>query len=249
MDARAGVLDHLATPDADARFHEGYLVRQVQARTSCRRHEVWEALWALVSEGLIYLDPSGQGPDNWRWKLSAAGLAAVSGQPWEPREPAGYLRRLRREIPDLDPIVDGYIEEALRAFNARCYLSSSVMLGVAAERSFLQLAEAIVGAYPTRSRKLASALSNPRASQHTRFVEARKVLEPERAGLPQQYVDTLTLDAISDLLRVTRNDAGHPTEAVVDADTAHTHLLIAGAYLKKMAGLRRYLATTVSDPR
>jgi len=242
MDVRSGLLAILATPHADTRWHEGYLVRQVQEQTSCRRHEVWEVLWGLVGEGLVYLDPGGQDPDNWRWKLSAAGVAAVSDQAWEPREPEGYLRRLRRAVPDLDPIVDRYLEEALRAFNARCYLSSSVMLGVAAERSFLELADSIVSAFPDRSNKLASALSNPRASQHARFTEARKVLEPARASLPQEYVDTLTLDAVADLLRVTRNDAGHPTGTLVDADTARTHLLIAGGYFKKMAALQKHLA-------
>lgn len=90
--------------------------------------------------------------------------------------------------------------------------------------------------------KLSAALANPRASQHGRFVELRKLLEPRRSQLPHDLADNLTLDAVSDLLRITRNEAGHPTGSSVDEDTARTHLLIAGGYLGKMAELQRHFA-------
>lgn len=244
MSVRAQALEVLGTPHADTRFQEGYLPAAIRQRAGCRPHEVWEALWGLLADGLIYLDPAGQGgaTDNWVWKLSAVGRQAISGGSWEPRDPEGYLRRLRRAVPDLDPIVDRYVDEALRAFNARCFLAASVMLGVASERAFLQLAETVAVALDLDASKLAAALANPRASQHSRFIELRKVLEPRRSQLPHDLADNLTLDAVSDLLRITRNEAGHPTGSSVDEDTARTHLLIAGGYLKKMAELQRHFA-------
>lgn len=244
MTPRATILRLLATPQTDARHADSCLPALVRQEAGCRPHEVWEALWGLVGEGLIYLDPDGQGgssQDNWRWRLSADGIQAVSGRSWEPREPEGYLRRLRDEIPDLDPIVDRYVEEALRAFNARCYLSSSVMLGVASEQAFLALATTVAHALGSNAEKLAVALANQRASQHSRFIELRKVLEPRRSTIPHDLADTLTLDAVSDLLRITRNAAGHPTGSIVDENTARTHLLIAGDYLRKMAMLQQHV--------
>ena len=242
MDIRNEILRILATPHADTRFNEAYLPGTIKERTGCLRHQTWEALWGLVADGLIYLDPSGQGSstDNWHWKLSERGMQAVSGGPWEPRDSEGYLRRLRRQVPDLDPVALRYVEEALRAFNAHCYLASSVMLGVASEQVFLGLAQSVVRALGPNADNLRKALDNPRGSQHARFIELRKRLEPLRTQLPDDLGDTLTLDAVADLLRITRNDAGHPTGREVDEDTAYTNLQMAARYLGKMTTLQQY---------
>jgi len=80
-------------------------------------------------------------------------------------------------------------------------------------------------------------MENPRASQFSRFEELRKLLEPMRPELPEDLGDSLTLDAVADLLRITRNEAGHPTGRHVDEDTAYTHLQMAARYMQKMATL------------
>lgn len=85
------------------------------------------------------------------------------------------------------------------------------MLGVASERAFTVLAETFVVARADDAGQLAGLLENPRTSYNARFREFRKRLEPLRSALPPDLVDVLTLDAIADLLRVTRNAAGHPT--------------------------------------
>lgn len=130
-----------------------------------------------------------------------------------------------------------YVTEALRSFNARCYLASSVMLGVAAEQVFGRLAKAFVGCAPRRTGKLPKLLDTPLATYHQRFNEFRKRLEPLRSSLPDGLADSITLDAVADFLRVTRNAAGHPSGQRIDEDTAHTHLHMAGVLLAKMVDL------------
>lgn len=147
------------------------------------------------------------------------------------RDPKGYLIRLRREAPELDDLAARYVREALRAFNARCYLACSVMLGVASEQAFRGLAEAFVDANGEQDRRLGRLLLNPRSTCATRFEEFRKRLEPLRSTLPHDLADVLTLDAVAELLRITRNSVGHPTGADVDEDTAGVHLQMAGLYL------------------
>ncbi len=244
VDVRTEVLQQMGTPYAETRFSGGYLPRNVREATGCPEHEVWEALWGLVADGLVYLDPAGQGSstDNWRWKLSAVGRQVVSGGPWEPRDPEGYIRRLRRDVPDLDPLALRYVEEALRAFNARCYLASSVMLGVAAEQVFAGLAAAFVEADASRAGQLGKLLANPRSTYFARFQEFRRRLEPRRPDLPEDLADVLTLDAVGDLLRITRNAAGHPSGQIIDEHTARTHLQMAALYLRKMTALGQYFA-------
>jgi hypothetical protein len=244
VDLRARLLKHLVTPQADTRFGESYLVGTIAGQAGCRPHEVWEALWSLVGDGLVYLDSAGQhsGTDNWLWRASSIGIQVAAGGPWEPRDPSGYLRRLRKHMPEIDAVAVRYVEEALRAFNARCYLATSVMLGVAAERVFDLLANSVVDGLGDRARKLREALENPRTAQFARFTELRKVLEPMRSELPDGLADRLTLDAVGDLLRVTRNEAGHPTGTEIDEDTANAHLQIAAGYLQKMTTLRQHFA-------
>jgi hypothetical protein len=60
------MLDMLAAR-ADSRFMSAYFPAAVRNRAHVSEAEVWEMLWQLVAEGLVYLDPSGQpGTDNRR---------------------------------------------------------------------------------------------------------------------------------------------------------------------------------------
>ena len=52
----------------------------------------------MVGEGLVYLDPGGQGSgtSDWLWQLSSAGMSANRGGSWEPR-----LHHIRNKIQKL----------------------------------------------------------------------------------------------------------------------------------------------------
>lgn len=245
---RRAVLGYLAR-GADPRFSHHYVVGNVRQEVGCADAAVWEALWGLVGDGLIYLDTAGQGSgtDNWRWRLSEVGQRVAKGGIWEPRDPDGYLDRIRREIPDLDDLVELYLTEALQSFNGRCYLATSVMLGVAAERSFLVMAAAYAASSMDGAAAMAKELAKPRSNYFALWTEFRKRIEPVRQGLPDGLADALTLDAIADLIRLTRNEVGHPTGRQIDEDTARVHLTIAPMYLRKMSLLSGYFAARPAE--
>ena len=209
---------------------------------------MWEALWSLVADGLMYLDTAGQGSgtDNWQWRLSADGRRIAEGGTWEPRDPDGYLERVGREIPDLDELVELYLTEALQSFNARCYLATSVMLGVAAERAFLVMATAFAASTVSGAPAMAKELDRPRSNYFALWTEFRKRIEPARGSLPDGLADPLTLDAIADLIRLTRNEVGHPTGRKIDEDTARVHLTIAPMYLRKMQSLTDFFTDSTT---
>ncbi len=106
MELRAAILERLATPRMETRFGTPYFPQGTMQALGCRPPEFWEAVWGLLSDGLVYIDPAGQAQaqtcDNWHWHLSARGIQAATGGSWEPRDPEGYLSRLRRRAPDLD---------------------------------------------------------------------------------------------------------------------------------------------------
>lgn len=243
VDVRRAVLQQLAGGGA-SRFGRPYLVSTTHQEIGCSETEVWEALWGLVGEGLVYLDTAGQGSgtDNWQWRLSADGQRIAKGGSWEPRDPNGYLDRLHREVPDLDALVELYLTEALKSFSGRCYLATSVMLGVAAERAFLVMAQAYAASPMVGAPAMAKELAKPRSNYFALWTEFRKRIEPVRQDLPDGLADALTLDAIADLIRLTRNEVGHPTGRQIDVDTARVHLTIAPVYLRKMHQLTAHFA-------
>lgn len=242
-DVRRAVLQRLGVGGA-SRFGRPYLVGPLSQEVGCAETEVWEALWGLVGDGLVYLDTAGQGSgtDNWQWYLSAVGKRVAMGGTWEPRDPDGYLNRIHREIPDLDELVELYLTEALQSFDGRCYLATSVMLGVAAERAFLVMAQSYAASRMAGAEAMAKELSKPRSNYFALWTEFRKRIEPIRQRLPDGLADALTLDAIADLIRLTRNEVGHPTGRQIDEDTARVHLTIAPMYLRKMHQLAAHFA-------
>src|SRR3954469_12213417 len=207
MDLRDRILQHLVTPQAENRFGDSYLVREMATSAQRHPHEIFETLWGLLGDGLIYLDKAGQssGTDNWRWRPSQRGIQVATTGRWEPHDPDGYLCRLRRAEPAVDARALVYLEEALRAFNAQCFLASSVMLGVASERVINELAATMVAFFGPAAEKLRRAIENPRASQNARFDEVRKLLDSHRSDVSEGLADNLTLDAVADLLRIPRN--------------------------------------------
>jgi hypothetical protein len=249
-DVRRAVLAYLAR-GADPRFSHHYVVANVRQEAGCPDTEVWEALWGLVGDGLVYLDTAGQGSgtDNWRWRLSADGQHVAKGGTWEPRDPDGYLKRIRRDIPKLDGLVELYLTEALQSFNGRCYLATSVMLGVAAERAFLVMAASYAASSVAGAPAMAKELGKPRSNYFALWTEFRKRIEPVRRELPNGLADPLTLDAIADLIRLTRNEVGHPTGRQIDEDTARVHLTITPLYLRKMQLLSAHFAGTPAEGR
>lgn len=235
LDLRRALLNRLAA-GGDSRFGRSYLVGSVRRELGCSDTAVWEALWGLVGVGLVYLDTAGQGSgtDNWQWCLSAEGRRVALGGTWEPGDPDGFLKRVKREIADLDELVELYLSEALQSFNSRCYLATSVMLGVAAERAFLVMAASYAASGVSGAQAMARELARPRSNYFALWTEFRRRIEPIRPQLPDGLADALTLDAIADLIRLTRNEVGHPTGRQIDEDTARVHLTIAPMYLRKM---------------
>ena len=201
----------------DTRFGVAYLVQPVAREHGVSNSAVYEVLWGLVADGLIFLDPAGQGSDNWRWVATKLGASVAAGGRWEPQDPEGYLGRLRRVDPPVGNAAMVYVREALQAFNSRAYLATSVMMGVAAEQVFNELALSLTRAYPQQSVKLKTALENPRSSQHARFELFRNALP--RGDLPDGLADPLTLDAVADFCELP-GTIGPPQRPVDRRETA-----------------------------
>jgi hypothetical protein len=243
------VLLEILSASGDHRFGRGvhYLFEAVRDRvdTTVRPHQVMELLWGLLAEGLAYVDYTQSAPENWAWVLTARGRHVVESGEYEPDDAEGYLSRLRSRIPDLDELVLLYAEEALRAYQASCHLASTVMLGVASERAFQLLGEALLSWLPEgEAEGFRRTFENTRRTYVAKFAEFRKRLEPHKPDLRNELAENmaLSLDSVLDLLRVNRNDAGHPSGRRVDRDEAYINLQMFARYLETMFKLRNFFS-------
>lgn len=201
-----------------------------------------EVLWSMLGQGLIHIDMSQPAHENWEWRLSSAGRAASTDAEVNPDDPQGYLAYVKRVVPSASPVTMMYLEESVLSYIARRYLASAVMLGVAAESSFLEMADAFGHWLPSvESAKFRQVLGS-RQGYVAKFIEFRKRLEPKKPILPSELADnmTLTLDSVVDVLRIYRNDAGHPTGRQIDREDAFINLQMAARAIQKLYTLKSF---------
>lgn len=242
------LLKALSTSGVDRRLGRGrhYLAEQVQRLAppgdKPKQQQILAAYWSLVSQGLAYIDMDQPVPENWQLALTPAGAAAVKDQEANPDDPAGYLRTLYANVPSIGDTVRLYIDEAVRTYYSQAYLACTIMLGVAAEAAFLEVATAFLPWSRPPADKLQKLLSNPRANYVDQFGEFRKKLEEQKNRLPSDLRDAMDihLSAILDLLRASRNDAGHPTGRSFHRDDCFSALRVFERLARRMYQLKEF---------
>lgn len=221
-----------------------------QGKTAPSNHEITQVLWGLVSRGLIFIDFSQSAPENWEWRLTDAGQRSATDENYNPDDPERYLKRFRSAASNLGPTVEMYLAEALRCYVSGAYLASAVMLGVASEATFLDVAPTAATWLGTYGQKLSDAIANNKVPFVQKFDAFRLALEPHKRLLPPEVGDalSLTFHSVLDAFRVTRNDSGHPTGRTLSREDQYIAIQMAGRYLQRFAQLKHFFEDT-SSPR
>ncbi len=248
------ILKLMSSPGADTRLGRGRhymaeIVRQHFKTDPPSFDDINEVLWSMLGQGLLHIDMSQPAPENWRWRLSSAGRAARTDADINPDDPQGYLSHVRRVAANVSGTAMMYLEEALLSYTGRRYLASAVMLGVAAEAAFMEMAQSFGQWLPGgEGVKFVEMLDNPKQVYLAKFAEFRKRLEPRKPDLPRDLADgmALTLDSVLDVLRIYRNDAGHPTGKTIDREDALVNLQMAARVLQKLYALKAFFDKKVA---
>jgi hypothetical protein len=207
-------------------------------------HDVYPTLWSLLRKGLVYLDMEQQHPSSWSVRLTLLGEKRATEEENSPYDPEGWLEYLKRKVPRISDTSLQYAKEAVHAFANELYLSSCVMLGVSSESAFLELAKAVCNFVGEDSaKKLRKDLEAPFSPFLKKFSECRKLLDTIRSSIPREHSDGMNiwLDSVIDILRIYRNDAGHPTGKQMDREDCYMNLRVFSMYMEKMHNLRVYL--------
>ena len=176
---------------------------------------VGEILWDLIIEGVVRPGDSLGGSQIFpHFHVTERGNELLKhGVSSPPYGPDGYLKRLVSDSPGLDPIIRTYVEESLTTFRVGSLLSSTITLGCASERALLDLIDAYALALPS-SRGDAFRKKTDGRTIKVQFDELTKLVEGHLKGrLPRDIKENVDLDlsSIFGMLRIHRNEAGHPT--------------------------------------
>jgi hypothetical protein len=208
-------------------------IRQIASELLNQDILVWG--WNLENPGPPFL------------RITGYGRASLQSDEPLPHDPDGYLAYLKREVPIVDDTILVYVTEALQGFLRGLMLSSTVMLGAAAEKAFLLLIEAYTNSITDLPRK-------ERFVRKTSGVIKRKLdgfrseVPSFRTRLPSPLLDDLDiqLDGIFNLIRTCRNDAGHPTGRRIDRQLVYANLRLFVGYCKRAYGLIEFFRTNPS---
>jgi len=178
------------------------------------------------------------------YQLTEYGEAVVNSEEYQPHDPERYLSRLKLDIPNIDNVIIRYVEECLACFKRNLLFAAAVMIGCAAEKAILLLIE-------TFGNSLTDAQQKQEYEKETRiFIISRKWkalwkrLEPLSSSLPNNLGDDLgtILERVFDIIRTTRNKAGHPTGKKIEKEAIHANLLLFPTFCQRIYGLIQHFS-------
>ena len=250
-------VQHIKDPEQNKKALLRLLDEMLLRTTALGPHGFFDELSAMSRQRNIKWDPKAV-LEHWWW-LARLGVIALPGQLADsnntgiphflltergrkllergevsPHDPQRYYDAIKRGWGTPDSVVMVYLDEAVGAWAAGVYRASAVMLGCAAERLIILLAETVSQAnIPPWSdrlkKKLAQSEKSPTAiSQLFEDVRAALLSLAGEQKLPGKHSDSIDrkLTPIFELARGLRNSAGHPTAVEVMQDEAEGSLLL-----------------------
>ena len=205
--------------------------------------KITAVVWEFIIEGVYTPGAGMQTPNLPFFRVTDYGLKCFDAGELTPHDPDDYLRRLRAACPTLDDITVVYTGEALDPFRAGNQLASAVMIGVAAESVLLRLVDSVHTALDTPQRQLKFEKDTKGKKAKAQHDEVLARLRSPSTPLPTETEAVLTqhIDGIYDLIRRTRNEAGHPTGKRMERYETHALLLLFPTYCKTVHDLTAWL--------
>jgi len=198
------------------------------------RHKINEIIWEFILERV--LAPGGDilNQNLPFIHLTEYGRTVVQHREIQPHDPDGYLSQLTKDIPNIDSEIIEYVTESLHGYQRGLMLSSAVMLGGASEKAFILLLEELTNALTDPARRKRFTKLQQEMGTKSRFNKVKQELLTNRSKMPPDVKENLGtyLDGIFNVIRVTRNEAGHPTGKTPKRDITFVNLRLFLPYKK-----------------
>lgn len=208
---------------------------------------IHEVIWSLIIEGILVPGLDDNNP-NWPFlRLTEFGERCSKHNQVLPHDPDGYLKDFEQAIPSVDPIIREYLIEALQCFLRNLNRACAVMLGAASEQAILLLIDSYAGSISDPNKKAQVKTQIEKAPSIFRkyeiFDRGFVIIKPQ---LPKPLADNADslMRGVFDLIRNSRNDAGHPASGIlVSRDSNYSHLRLFIPYCHRIYGLINWFAT------
>jgi len=171
-------------------------------------------------------------------------------------DPVATIQEIEESIPNMDSIALDYFRESLWAIKKRLYLSATVTMGCASERSILLLIEAVLDHY-SNDKTLISQFNKSYSikKKFNLLIKAIKDKDLKNELLLKYQSDNDKIDEINRLFvdidthldqmfsiyRINRNDAGHPTGRKFNEDIVKATAAMFKNYCEIIYGLISHL--------
>lgn len=161
-----------------------------------------------------------------------------------PEDEAGYFSTLKLLVPDIDPIISQYVEEAVRAYGRQMPFAAAVMIGAASEKCLYALMDALASAITDKHEK--STVKNAIGSRGlpTMFNLLQKNLTGAKKSIPWDVYEGVDCHLLSfqEAIRIQRNDAVHPNVGRVSPEQVRLMLTCFPTAYRKLSDLTAWLA-------
>lgn len=193
-----------------------------------------EVFWDLFRQGIITLGLNDSNREFPHIRVTQLGKnIATSQSAYFFHDVSSYERAIRAEVPGINEVTLLYLKEAMQAFRSGCILSSTVMLGVGTEHTFLVLLD-LIESSPAHQKTYASVFQERTILQ--KLNKFRNILEQNVKALPPEVKEDLDTHfaGILSVIRTFRNQSGHPTGKIIDREQAFVLLQLFIPYCKKL---------------
>ncbi len=212
-------------------FQTGPILHDAEERLGISRDLVSQqallTFWHdLVRTGYIAWGYNTDNPDPPFCHLTEQGRTALAHLSRDPMNRDGYLAYLAEHV-TLHNVPQSYITEALETYRASCYKATAVMVGCAAESIVLRLRDTLVDRLKELGTPPPKSLNDRNIKQVLEAI--RNVLEAKKKAMPWTLGEAFEShwSSFTGQIRITRNEAGHPSSVeVITPEQVHASLLI-----------------------
>lgn len=201
-----------------------------------------EVFWSFIVQGILLPGYNDQHLDLPFFRLTEYGKTIIDSPDPVPYDMDGYLHHLNSVAPNLDSIAVTYVSEGLDCFARGNYTASLIMLGVGSEKLMLDLAQALQQALPpSEAEKMQKSIEKDKIAKI--YIEFKRHFIPRINSLPLSLKDglELLLDGVFTIIRIHRNEAGHPTGKSFDRLTVLGLFSVFPSYCERVSELIEYL--------
>jgi hypothetical protein len=203
-----------------------------------------ELIQEFVNNNVLFIGYGDQEGLPW-FTLTEYGKKCIAEGNLLPFDPEGYLSALTTRVPGLDSTALMYLKEAISTYNRGFYLSAAVALGVAAEDLLLRLVDTYVNAHADPTKKTQARQRFEGKFIFAQYSQFKKELSSLKATIPVELLKDYEthLDGVFNLIRLVRNQSGHPSGILPDQAIVFANLQAFSFYAVRVKALEAHFAS------